>query len=81
MQERVADQLETVAESKEAEIETWMQTLQIELATLLNTGDTRVHAPTLLQEEDSAPTHHAAYQTLRDQFQSWTVENPQDCRV
>ena len=77
IQESVTDQLETVAESKEAEIEAWIQTLQIELATVLNTEDTRVYAPTLLQEEDAAPTRYAAYQTLRDQFQSWTVQSPQ----
>jgi GAF domain-containing protein/HAMP domain-containing protein len=77
LEERVVDQLETVAESKEAEIETWMQTLQIELAALLNAEDTRVHAPTLLREEDSAPTRRAAYEALREQFQLWAIQNPQ----
>jgi GAF domain-containing protein/HAMP domain-containing protein len=77
LQESVTAQLETAAESKEAEIEAWIQTLQIELATVLNTEDTRVHAPILLQEEDAAPSRYAAYQTLRDRFQVWTVDSPQ----
>ena len=77
MQERAIAQLDTVAESREAEIEAWIRTLQIKLATVLNTEDTRVHAPTLLQEETSSPMHLAAYQALQDQFQLWTVENPQ----
>jgi HAMP domain-containing protein len=75
LQESVTDQLEAVAESKEAEIEAWLQTLQIELATVLNAEGTRVHAPSLLQEEDAAPTRYATYQTLQDQFQSWVLQN------
>ena len=66
-QEQMIAQLESVATLKEAEIETWVDTLQTELGTMLTGANAGQYTRILLQEEAPEP---ADYQEAHDKLQA-----------
>jgi cell division protein FtsL len=77
-QEQVIAQLESVAALKEAEIETWVDTLQTELGTMLTGANAEQYTRILLQEESPDPAdYQEAHDKLQGRFQkslNWLEE-------
>jgi GAF domain-containing protein/HAMP domain-containing protein len=72
--QQALDKLELVAVLKEAEINTWVQTLQTELAAALNAEEARADAPILLRQETPPPLRAAARQKVRDSLRLGVIQ-------